>query len=292
MASQSGGVIHDIGYRPYDGRRLSEATIAWSLFRRGYLEAFGIGRSGRAKLLPMTMTVLMLLPALVMVSVMVLVGLQDGFLDYSTYISVFSVGIVIFVAGQAPVLFTRDLRSGAISLYLARPLPTWAFALVRCASLATAIFTISALPLVFMFIGAVSADADFTDQASDFLPAVLSVLILSAILAAVSGLISALTTRRGFAVGAILIGLWVSTAFVGAIQAIADFNRMDTLAQWAGLLSPFSLSDGIQAGLLGGNAFYMAPDGIGMGLVYLFFAVLLIVGSLLLLIRSYQRKAN
>ncbi|UJH69458.1 hypothetical protein [Ornithinimicrobium sp. INDO-MA30-4] len=38
MASRTGGVIHDIGYRPYEGRRLSEGSIAWSLFRRGYLK--------------------------------------------------------------------------------------------------------------------------------------------------------------------------------------------------------------------------------------------------------------
>lgn len=293
MASRTGGVIHDIGYRPYEGRRLSEGSIAWSLFRRGYLEAFGIGRSARAKILPMTMAVLMLIPALVIVSIIVLVSLAEGFLNYSTYINIFSVGIVIFVSGQAPVLFTRDLRSGAISLYLARPLPTWAFALIRCASLATAIFTISALPLLLMFIGAVSNEADFTDQAGDFFPAVLSVLILSVILASITGLISALTTRRGFAVGAILITLWVSSAFVSAVQAIADFNRMDDLGQFVGLLSPFSLADGIQSGLLGGTAsFFGAPEGIGMILLYVVTSIALVLGSLLLLIRSYRRKAK
>ncbi|UJH69457.1 hypothetical protein [Ornithinimicrobium sp. INDO-MA30-4] len=144
-----------------------------------------------------------------------------------------------------------------------------------------------------MFIGAVSNEADFTDQASDFFPAVLSVLILSVILASVTGLISALTTRRGFAVGAILISLWVSSAFVSAVQAIADFNRMDGLSQFVGLLSPFSLADGIQSGLLGGTAsFFGAPEGIGMILLYVVTSIALVLGSLLLLIRSYRRKAK
>jgi ABC-2 type transport system permease protein len=100
------------------------------LFLTGLRNAYGLGRSGKAKALPMTMLGFTLIPALIIVTIVVTVSI-DEFVNYSTYSNTMFVLVIIFVAGQAPVLFTRDLRSGSIVLYLARPLsPAW-FAIVR-----------------------------------------------------------------------------------------------------------------------------------------------------------------
>ena len=136
MSSTPRGVIHDIGYRTYDGPRRGTRAIAASLFATGLLNAYGFGRSGKAKVLPLVLVAVMLVPAVILVAIMVVVGLGEGFIDYSTYATQLLLVISIFVAAQAPVLFSRDLRSGAIVLYLARPLSPAGFALVRWASLA------------------------------------------------------------------------------------------------------------------------------------------------------------
>ena len=47
------GVIHDLGYRPYSGPRLGEGPVAWAFFLTGLRNAYGLGRSGRSKVLPM-----------------------------------------------------------------------------------------------------------------------------------------------------------------------------------------------------------------------------------------------
>ena len=122
MPEQSRSVIHDLGYRPYAGPRLGEGAIARSLILTGFRNAFGLGRSGKSKALPFILLALNLFPAVILVGVMVLIGLDELPIGYAAYASTTQVLLGIFVASQAPVLFSRDLRHGSIALYLARPL--------------------------------------------------------------------------------------------------------------------------------------------------------------------------
>lgn len=287
------GVIHDIGYRTYEGPRRGTGAIAGSLFRTGLLNAYGIGRSGKAKGLPMTLLAVMLVPAAILVAIMVTLGLDEGFVDYSSYPSIMQLVIVIFVAAQAPVLFSRDLRSGAIVLYLARPLRAAFFALVRWSSLAVAIFAFVWIPVSVLYIGAISNEADISEQTSDLLAATVGIALLAGVLATVAGLVSALTTRRGLAVGAIIVALLISSGVVTAVQGIATAEGNDTTAQWAGLFSPFTLVDGVQSGLLDGTRSAIAgPESTGMNVVYLLAALAVIGIGLALLVQRYHRQGK
>lgn len=287
------GVIHDIGYRPYTGPRLSTSAVARSLFTTGLLNAYGIGRSGKAKVLPLLLSVVMVIPAVILVAVMVLVGLGEGFLDYAAYPLNLSLVLAVFVAAQAPVLFSRDLQSGAIVLYLARPLSVTAFAMTRWLSLFVAILVFVTLPVLTLYIGALSAEGDVSDHTSDFLVAWVGVVLLSALLATLAGLVSAYTTRRALAVGATIVTLLVSLGVATAVQAIADETGNDAVAQLAGLLSPFTLVDGITYSLLDGTSVYpAAPQSVGLGLVFLLVVLALVAGGCWLLIRRYRKQAS
>ena len=81
------GVIYDLGYRPYDGPRTGAGAIAGSLFLAGFRNAFGLGRSGKSKVLPFLLLGLNLLPAVIVVGVMVIVGLDELPVDYARYAS-------------------------------------------------------------------------------------------------------------------------------------------------------------------------------------------------------------
>ncbi len=292
MSTESRSVIHDIGYRTYSGPRRGAGPIARSLFVTGLLNAYGLGRSGKAKLLPMIMLGLALLPALIIVALLVTVGFSE-FVNYSTYSNTMFVLVIVFVAGQAPVLFTRDLRSGSIVLYLARPLPPAVFALVRWASLVSAIFLFVFIPVLLLYIGALAAESDVSDQTADFAQAVVGLVILSVVLATVSGLVSAFTLRRGLAVGAIIVALLVTNGFVAAVKGIALGTDSDAVGIWFGLLSPFTLVDGIQASLLDGTAYYpLPPEGFAMVTVYLLWSALVVGGGMWLLIRRYYRQGT
>jgi ABC-2 type transport system permease protein len=115
-AVERSGVIHDLGYRPYTGPRRDTGSIAAALFVNGFLNAFGIGRSGKSKVLPFLLLAFNLLPAVITVGAMVLIGLQELPISYTQYASTTQVLLGIFVASQAPVLFSRDLRHGSITL--------------------------------------------------------------------------------------------------------------------------------------------------------------------------------
>jgi len=286
-------VIHDIGYRTYDGPRRDNRSIGLSLYLTGLAHAYGFGRSAKAKALPLSMLALSMVPAVIIVAIMVVAGFGGNFVDYSTYSGSTFVLIVVFTAGQAPVLFTRDQRSGSIVLYLARPLSATAFALVRWASLSVAIFVFTVAPALLLYAGALAAEAEVGQQTVDLLQATAGLAVLAAVLGTVSALVSAFTLRRGLAVGAIIVALLVSNGFVSAVKAIADSQGNDSLGQWVGLFSPFTLVDGLNAGVLDGTGFYpLGPDTPLMTAVYAA-AVLLVLGvGLWLLIRRYHQQGT
>ena len=117
-----GSVIHDLGYRPYHGPRLGPGAIARALVVTGFRNTFGLGRSGKSKVLPFVLLTLNLLPAVIVGGIVAFAGADELPIGYAEYASQTQVLLGIFVAAQAPVLFSRDLRHGTIALYLARPL--------------------------------------------------------------------------------------------------------------------------------------------------------------------------
>jgi ABC-2 type transport system permease protein len=286
-------VIHDIGYRPYAGERLSEGAVAWSLFRTGVRNCFGLGRSGRSKVLPMGLLAVMLLPAVILVAVLVqareALGLTGQIVPYSRYSVVTQVVISVFVAAQAPALISRDLRFRTITLYLARPLRRSTYVLVRMASLLVAVFVLIAAPLLVLYVGGLLADLPPGRETKLFLGALAGALLLAALLSGLAAIISAVTTRRGLAVAAIIVVLVVSYTAVAVVQGIATEEGMSQLAQYAGLFSPYTLVDGVQVWLLGVEASSQAPPTGRLGALFALVALLVVAGSVVAMLTRYQK---
>jgi ABC-2 type transport system permease protein len=288
------GVIHDLGYRPYAGPRLGEGPVAWSFFRTGLRNTYGLGRSARSKVLPMGLLGLMLLPALILVGVLVqardLLGLDEQIVPYSTYPITTQVLISVFVAAQAPALISRDLRFSTITLYLARPMRRSVYVLVRVASLAVATFVLVAAPLLLMYVGGLLADLPLARETGRFLAAVAGAVLLSACLAGPAAVVAALTIRRGLAVAAIIVVLLVSYTVVSSIQGISDESGHDTVGEVAGVFSPYTLVNGVQVFLFDSPvATPTPPTTDAMGVVYLVATVLIVLGSLGVLMLRYRR---
>ncbi|MFN8193460.1 MAG: ABC transporter permease [Nocardioidaceae bacterium] len=285
------GVIHDLGYRPYDGVRQGEGAIAASLFVTGLRNVFGLGRSGRSKILPWGLLALNLLPAVIIVGVMVMIGLDALPLGYARYASTTQILVSIFVASQAPILFSHDLRHGSIVLYLARPLRSATYALVRFASLWAAVLIYLVLPILVLWVGALLAELDLWEQTVDAGQALVLVLLLAAMLAGVSGIISSWSTRRGFAVVATIMVLLVADGVVAIIQGISSVQDADRLGQVAGLLSPYAVYRGTLSLFDLENASPTPPEG-AMQAVYVGFALALVAACLGLLVARYRKVGN
>jgi ABC-2 type transport system permease protein len=288
------GVIHDIGYRPYAGERLGEPKVAWSLFVTGLRNCYGLGRSARSKALPMILLGVMLLPALILVGVLVqakdLLGINDQIVAYSRYPVILQLVISIFVASQAPVLVSRDLRFRSLTLYLARPLRRTTYVLVRMASLTAATFILIGLPLLLMYVGGLLADLPVGRESERIVQALVGALLLAGCLAGPAAVVAALTTRRGLAVAAIIVVLLVSYTVVASVQGIGQETGHDTVAQVAGLFSPYTLINGLQVFLFDSpTATPVKPTGSTIGLLHVLAVIVVLLGSVGAMLWRYRK---
>jgi len=136
------------------------------------------------------------------------------------------------------------------------------------------------------------ADLPIGRETGDFVPAVVAAALLAMVLAGLSALVSAVTPKRGIAVAAVIVVLLVSFTAVSAIQGIAVEERADTLAQVAGLFSPFTLVDGVQVWLFDGPASTPAPpEGAGMGILFCIVTLVVIAGSVGAMLLRYRKAA-
>jgi ABC-2 type transport system permease protein len=285
------GAIYDLGYRPYDGPRTSPAAIAWALFVAGLRNAFGLGRSGKSKVLPFLLLGINLLPVVIIVGIMVFIGLDRLPVAYAAYASRTQVLLSIFVAAQAPVLFSRDLRHGTIALYLARPLSSVAYAAARWASLFAAILVFLLLPVIAMYVGAILGELDFGEQTREALKAVLLAVLLAVGLTGIGGLIASISVRRGFAVVATIAVLLLGNGVVTAIQGISEEQGQQGIGQAAGLFSPYSLYRGAM-GAITNEPVLTPPDGGALTAAYFAVLVALGVACLVALLVRYRRLAG
>ncbi|MBW8736570.1 MAG: ABC transporter permease subunit [Streptomyces turgidiscabies] len=288
--------IHNIGYRSYDGPRLGRAYARRSLYSQSLRGAYGLGRSVKSKVLPMVLFAVMCVPAAIMVAVTVATKAKALPVEYTNYAIVMQAVIGLYVASQAPQAVSRDLRFKTVPLYFSRPIETADYVRAKFAALASALFIITAVPLVVLYVGALLAKLDFTDQTKGFLQGLVSVALLSLLFAGIGLVISAVTPRRGFGIAAVIAVLTISYGAVSTLQAIADAQTLgdggsSSVVPWIGLFSPITLIDGVQTAFLGAKSSY--PGGVGPGagegVVFLLVVLGLVAGCYGLLMRRYRK---
>ena len=286
------GVIHDLGYRHFDGVREGSGAIARTLFVTGLRHAYGLGRSGKSKVMPFLLLAMSLLPAAIVVGVVVLTGLDELPVSYADYTNQTQLLVSLFAAAQAPVLFSRDLRHRSIVLYLARPLAAPAFALVRWLSLTVAVFLFTSVPTVVLFAGAMLSGLDKSDQTSNMLKAVALQVLLAMLVAGVSGLISSVSLRRGFAVVGSVMALIVLTGVVTVMQNIAYFEGdNESVSTGVGLASPWSLYTGLANAWDAGVDTVVPVDGAWVP-AYVIVAALVAASCLLGLVARFRKVGS
>ncbi|MET8165215.1 ABC transporter permease subunit [Streptomyces sp. NPDC005329] len=283
--------IHNIGYRSYDGPRLGRAYARRSLYSQSLRGAYGLGRSVKSKVLPMLLFVVMCVPAAIMVAVAVATKAHELPVDYTRYAIIMQAVISLYVASQAPQSVSRDLRFKTVPLYFSRPIETSDYVLAKFAALASALFVLTAAPLLVLYIGALLAKLDFADQTEGFAQGLVSVALLSLLFAGLGLVIASVTPRRGFGIAAVIAVLTISYGAVSTLQAIADAQNSAGSIPWIGLFSPVTLIDGVQSAFLGATSAF--PGGIGPsngeGAVYVLVVLGLIAASYGLLMRRYRR---
>ncbi|MEV5978852.1 ABC transporter permease [Streptomyces sp. NPDC052114] len=283
--------IHNIGYRDYDGPRLGRAYARRSLFSQSLRGAYGLGRSAKSKVLPMILFAVMCVPAAIMVAVAVATKANDLPLDYTRYAIVLQAVISLFLASQAPQTVSRDLRFKTVPLYFSRPIERGDYVLAKFAALTSALFVLTAAPLLVLYVGALLAKLDFADQTKGLGQGLVSVALLSLLFSGIALVISAITPRRGFGIAAVIAVLTITYGAVSTVQAIAYEQGSTGAIAWLGLFSPITLIDGVQTAFLGATSAFPGGEGpsAGVGVVYVLVVLGLIAGCYGAMMRRYRK---
>lgn len=297
MSTQTPGApettrIHNIGYRTYDGPRLGRAYARRSLYSQSLRGAYGLGRSAKSKVLPMILLGIMCLVAAIMVAVAISVPtMKDLPVEYTRFAIIMQALIALFLAAQAPQSVSRDLRFKSVPLYFSRPIERVDYVVAKFAAMASALFVLTATPLVILYLGALLAKFDFADQTKGFAQGMVSVALLSVLFGGIGLVLAAFTPRRGFGVAAVIATMTITYGAVSTVQAIAWETGSAGAVPWLGLFSPVTLIDGVQTAFLGATSAFPGGDGpgAGAGVVYLLVVLALVAGSYAVLMRRYRK---
>jgi ABC-2 type transport system permease protein len=241
------GTVFDIGYQSYTGPREGRSRGRKAVFKDGIRIALGLGRGGRAKILPWfsiaALSGLGLIFALVAGAAKALAGsAQAAKMDlpsHSDYNGVACVMMFIFAALVGPELLCRDRRDGVIHLYLVRPLTGTDYVASRWAAFLAVMTAAAWMPQIILFLGLSMGDprpADYLEAHWLDVPRFLAAgLAMSAYTTTLALLVASFTTRRAYA-SVFLVGLFVITTpfTVGLSQEIEG-----PVGQW---ISMFSLT--------------------------------------------------
>ena len=238
------GAIYDIGYQHYDGRRLGRAGAVRALYVDGIRSIFGLGRGGRAKIPPLALIVMMILPALVQSAVTGLAGGMVQLFTHATYFrtTVFLFGL--FCAFQTPELVTGDMQHRVLALYFSRALLRYDYVMARVGALATSLFAVALLPHLILLMGTWFSAEHVLTAMHDSLPNIPRILAgalaIAVLLSTVSITIAAVIKRRPFATAAILAFFLLATGVVTPLI----MTRPDKM-RYLALTSPMIVGDGV-----------------------------------------------
>jgi ABC-2 type transport system permease protein len=308
-AGTGAGVIHDIGYQHYDGPRLGRWQIATALCWHSLRSAFGIRRGAKAKIVPVIVFVVMCLPAVINAVAVDLNSNHARIVNYDTYapptvLRVFL--LLVFIAAQAPELVARDLRSKVLPLYFARPMRRLDYPAAKYVAFVLALLAMIDIPVVLLYVGTVLQVHGWSQvwtQTRAAIPGLLVGLMWAAVLAAVGLALACVSGRRAFSTGAVAIFLFMTWILSMVLTTIAGQNAgpqagpgpgggqalsASSTGHLFGLISPFTVLDGVRQWLGGTNPGVIANPG-NYGMAYGIMLLVFLGGGLAGLFFRYSR---
>lgn len=242
------GTVFDTGYQSYTGVREGRNRSRIAVFKDGLRIALGLGRGGRAKILPWFFIAILAAIGLIFA---IVAGAADrlagpGAADkmqlpsHSDYNGIASIIMFVFAALVGPELLCRDRRDGVMSLYLVRPLTGSDYVASRWVAFLTVMTAAAWLPQIILFLGLSMGDPQPMEYLSRHwldVPRFLAAGLAMAAYATTMALLTAsFTSRRAYA-SVFLVGLFLITApfTIGLATEIGG-----TVGQW---ISMFNLTN-------------------------------------------------
>lgn len=199
--------IHDLGYRRYEGPR-EGARGAWNaIFTQGVRTMFGLGRTAKAKVVPVFV---LIITALQVIGVLFASSVSQGQLPvrYGNVLEPSLILYVLFIAAQAPEVFSRDQQHRILPLVLTRASSRQAYVTARLAAVIASLFILVFACLGLLYIGEIGLAADPAKRFGEIGDRIFPVLAITSLIAlSIGGIgagISAWSPRRAFATASII----------------------------------------------------------------------------------------
>ena len=299
------GVIHDIGYRRYEGNRYGHSRIVWALYMHSLRSAFGLGRGAKAKIVPIVAFIAMCLPAVINAVAIARGGVQNQNVFYDTYTPTLrALVMTVFVAAQAPELVSGDRRYRVLQLYFSRPMRRAGYPLAKLAAFITACLILLELPLVLLYAGTISSvhgKHQVWQQTQALIPGLGMAALWAVLLASIGLVLASFAARRAYATGTVAGALFASFvishiliratesvkrvpmtfkvppgvqpppgAGPGNVVHVVNFVLEPTTAtKLVGLVSPYSMLDAIRQWIGGSSHSTDVPPPGSYGWLYL-----------------------
>jgi ABC-2 type transport system permease protein len=288
--------IYDLGYRGYQGVRLGRPHAVASLIKQSLRQSWGLGRPGRAKIVPFGLAAIATVPAVVALGISALakqLGAADMMeqaspIRYETYYPVIGQVVFLFAAAQAPELLGRDQRHRVLALFFSRAIRREDYATAKLLALGAAMLAFLLFPLAVIFVGRALLAADVVGEVigdAAKVPAIIGEATLTAwLLAALSLAIASFTPRRAYATAAIFAVVVIPAVTVGVLSELTPGQVVGAVS----LISPGNVLDGTNAFAFGNSM--AGPPGTSVpSLAYVGSALAMIAVSTAVLVARYLR---
>ena len=289
--ARTNSVIHDIGFRHYDGPRLGRGWAFRSLLLETFRGAFGLGRPAKVKIMPWVLVGLFTIPAIVIVAVTIVTGDDTMPLSYTQYAVSLWLIVSLFLAGRAPYAVSRDLRDGIMPLYLSRPIKRQDYVYAKLLGLSLAVFAFIATPVSVLFVGALIAKFPVVHQVMGWLGGLLMAAVLAVLVSSISLVLASFTKRRGLGVAAVLATLVLLSGFANVLIDVVGMKSSRADGTFFSVLDPYLLVDGLSAGWLGVEPLHETsqPDGALGTVVFTAAFLVIVVGMVGILLRRFRK---
>jgi ABC-2 type transport system permease protein len=233
------GTIYDLGYQHYKGVRRGRGSAFRTLFEHSFLTAFGVGRGPKASQLPMLVSILVFMPAMIWVAIGGVTNRPD-IINYAQHIQFASFFLALFAAGQAAEVLVGDREMGTLSLYLSRSLHTRDYALAKVLALGAAFFVLTFGPQFTMLAGKVLLSETpwiaFKGEYGKLWPMAGGTFLISLYMTAVGMALASFAAKRNVA-SALVIAFFI---ILPAVQGLAfQILRGSENQKYTVLINPF-----------------------------------------------------
>jgi ABC-2 type transport system permease protein len=232
--------LEDTRYARYDGIRRAPWFAVISLARWSAFGALGARKSWRAKFLPVTLTLIALLPAFAVLAIRAIVGqdFADRFpelIPYHQYLTEIGLDVTIFAAILCPELLCPDRRDNVLSLYLSTAVGRLTYVVGKVLAAVVPLLALTFLPVMLLFVGntffAESATSYLADHWADSLRITASGLLLAFYVSLVGLAVASFTSRRAFALGGYAALMLIPSFVGGTLVAGAGLDKHLQLIQ-------------------------------------------------------------